>query len=107
MSDAQRVATSASALRIVLAGERLFALHGIDGVSLRTIALAAGSSNNSAVHYYFGSKGGLIGAIFEHRLPQLLSERRLLTIRCDPADVRSRFEAHYLPVLALAEAPDC
>ena len=107
MTDPQRVATSASALRIVLAAERLFALDGIDGVSLRTIALEAGSSNNSAVHYYFGSKGGLIGAIFEHRLPQLVSERRLLGTRCDPDDVRSRFAAHYLPVLTLAEAPDC
>ena len=107
MTDPQRVATSARELRIVLAAERLFALDGIDGVSLRTIALEAGSSNNSAVHYYFGSKGGLIGAIFEHRLPQLVNERRLLRTRCDPDDVRSRFAAHYLPVLALAEAPDC
>ena len=31
-------ARSASALRIVLAAERLFALHGIDGVSLRQIS---------------------------------------------------------------------
>jgi hypothetical protein len=39
-------------------------------------------------------------------LPQLLSERRLLAARCDPGDLRSRFEAHYLPVLNLAEATD-
>jgi AcrR family transcriptional regulator len=100
------VAKSASALRIVVAAERLFARHGIDGVSLRQISVDAGSSNNSAVHYYFGSKEGLIGAIFRHRLPQLLSERRLLAARCDPGDLRSRFEAHYLPVLNLAEATD-
>jgi len=96
-------ATSAS---IVVAAERLFAMHGIDGVSLRQISVEAGSSNNSAVHYHFGSKEGLIGAIFRHRLPQLISERRLLVARCDPDDVRSRLEAHVLPVLNLAEAPD-
>ena len=104
--DTADAAKSASALRIVIAAERLFARRGIDGVSLRQISVEAGSSNNSAVHYYFGSKEGLIGAIFRHRLPQLLSERRLLAARCDPGDLRSRFEAHYLPVLNLAEASD-
>src|SRR5947208_9346057 len=98
-------AKSASALRIVLAAERLFALHGIDGVSLRQISAESGSSNNSAVHYHFGSKDGLIAAIFQHRLPQLINERRLLTAQCDRDDLRSRFEAQYLPVLHLADAP--
>ncbi len=58
------------------------------------------------MHYHFGSKGGLIAAIFRHRLPQLISERELLAARCDPDDLRSRLEAHFLPVLRLAEAPD-
>ena len=80
--------TSASALRIVVAAERLFALHGIDGVSLRQIAVEAGSSNNSAVHYHFTSKEGLIRAIFQHRLPQIISERRMLGTHCDPDDLR-------------------
>jgi AcrR family transcriptional regulator len=100
------VVTSASALRIVVAAERLFALQGIDGVSLRQISAEAGSGNNSAVHYHFGSKDGLITAIFRHRLPQLLAERRMLVARCDPDDLRSRLEAHFLPLLHLAEATD-
>ncbi len=106
MNTTPTVVRSASALRIVVAAERLFALHGIDGVSLRQIAVEAGSSNNSAVHYYFASKEGLIRAIFQHRLPQIINERRMLAARCDPEDLRSRFEAHYLPVLGLAEAAD-
>lgn len=106
MSTADAPAPSASALRLVVAAERRFAEHGIAGVSLRQIAADAGSSNNSAVHYHFGSKYGLIAAIFRYRLPQIISERRLLTARCDPDDLRSRFEAHFLPVLAMAEAPD-
>jgi AcrR family transcriptional regulator len=97
---------SASALRLVLAAERLFALHGIDGVSLRQVAAEAGSANNSAVHYHFGSKDALVAAIFEHRLPQIVRERRLLATRGAPHDLRSRLEAHYLPVLTLAEATD-
>lgn len=106
MTIADTVAPSPSALRLVVAAERLFALHGIDGVSLRQIATEAGSANNSAVHYHFGSKQGLITAIFQHRLARLLSERRLLAAQCDRTDLRSRFEAHYLPLLMLAEATD-
>jgi AcrR family transcriptional regulator len=106
VSTLDAAAPSPSALRLVVAAERLFAQRGIDGVSLRQIAAEAGSANNSAVHYHFGSKQGLIVAIFRHRLPQLVSERRLLAARCDPDDLRSRFEAHFLPVLAMAEAPD-
>ena len=106
MTYADADAKSAGAVRIVLAAERLFAIHGIEGASLRQISIEAGFSNNSAVHYYFGSKEGLIAAIFRHRLPQLISERRLLARQCDAGDLRSRLEAHYLPVLNLAEATD-
>ena len=106
VTTADATVPSASALRLVLAAERLFARHGIDGVSLRQIAAEAGSGNNSAVHYHFGSKHGLIAAIFRHRLPQIISERRLLAARCDPDDLRSRFEAHFLPVLTMADATD-
>lgn len=106
VSTADAAVPSASALRLVVVAERLFAQYGIDGVSLRQIATDAGSGNNSAVHYHFGSKEGLIGAIFRHRLPQLINERRLLSASCDPDDLRSRLEAHFLPVLTLAESPD-
>jgi AcrR family transcriptional regulator len=97
---------SSSALRIVMTAERLFALHGIDGVSLRQIAIESGSANNSAVHYHFGSKNGLIQAIFRYRLSRIIEDRRLLLSRCDTSDLRSRFEAHNLPVFVLAEATD-
>ena len=106
MNSAVSTLPSASARRIVEVAERLFALHGIDGVSLRQIAAAAGTANNSAVNYHFGSKEGLISAIFQYRLPQLTSERKMLAARSDPDDLRSRFEAYYLPVLHIAEATD-
>ncbi len=58
--------------------ERLFAQHGIDGVSIRQILQAAGVANNSAVQYHFESKAGLVRAIFDHRAPYLAERRRLL-----------------------------
>lgn len=63
-------------LKIMAAAEWLFAEQGIEAVSLRQIAVAAGNGNNNAVKYYFGSKGGLIDAIFEHRVLQMEDVRR-------------------------------
>ena len=97
---------SASALQLVEAAERLFATHGIEGASLRQIAAEAGSLNHSAVTYHFGTKDGLVQAIFEHRLPQIIHERRLLRTRSRADDLRSRLEAQFLPILMLADAPD-
>jgi AcrR family transcriptional regulator len=53
--------------QILLAGEKLFARQGLEGTSLREIAVAAGHGNNNAVRYHFGSKEGLMQAIFEYR----------------------------------------
>ncbi|MER6988503.1 helix-turn-helix domain-containing protein [Saccharopolyspora hirsuta] len=60
---------------LLLAAERLFALHGIDGVSLRQIAAAAGQRNVAAAHYHFGDKAKLIGAIFTSRLAHIDQRR--------------------------------
>jgi AcrR family transcriptional regulator len=89
--------------QIVLAAERLFAAHGLDGVSLRQIGAAAGNANNSAVQYHFGSKDQLVRAIFEHRLPHLQERRRLLAEVRRPSDLRSWVECHVLPILEQGE----
>ncbi|HRO59668.1 MAG TPA: TetR family transcriptional regulator [Burkholderiaceae bacterium] len=52
---------------MLIAAERLFARDGTTGVSLRAIAREAGQRNTGAVHYYFGSREGVIEAIFEFR----------------------------------------
>jgi AcrR family transcriptional regulator len=48
---------------LLLMAIRLFAEHGIDRVSLKTISDAAGNRNKSAVGYHFVSKQGLIDAV--------------------------------------------
>ena len=78
--------------QIVLTAERLFAEHGIDGISLRQIGQAAGNANNSAVQYHFGTKDNLIQAIFEYRLPYLTRRRELLVAERRPASLRSWLE---------------
>ena len=89
--------------QLVTTAERLFALHGIDGVSLRQIGGAAGIANNSAVQYHFGSKGGLVRAILLHRLPHIIQRRKLLALRTAADDLRAVVEAHLLPVIEQAE----
>ncbi|MDV6271399.1 TetR/AcrR family transcriptional regulator [Rhodococcus globerulus] len=49
--------------RLMLAGERLFARDGIDRVRIRDLNDLAEVRNDSAVHYYFGSRDGLLEAI--------------------------------------------
>ena len=100
------VPVTATAQELLVTAERLFAEHGLDGVSLRQIAVEAGSANNSAVQYHFGSKDGLVEAIFAFRLGQLLQRRALLRARVADDDLRGHLEAHVLPLLELAESPD-
>ncbi|RYD90762.1 MAG: TetR/AcrR family transcriptional regulator, partial [Sphingobacteriales bacterium] len=51
-------------LQIMRTAESLFAQKGYDGASVRDIAEAAGV-NSAMISYYFGSKEGLIKALFE------------------------------------------
>src|SRR3546814_8146356 len=67
-----------AAPRILQAAEDCFGEHGIDAVSLRQIAIAAGQGNTAAVQYHFGSKEGLLEAIFQHRLPAIDQRRKAL-----------------------------
>jgi AcrR family transcriptional regulator len=105
-SGPQDAPTGATALQLLLTAERLFAQQGIAGVSLRTIASEAGSANKSAIQYHFGSKEGLLRAIFSYRLADLIQRRNLLRARVHPDDLRGRFEAHIVPLLELAESPN-
>ena len=57
--------------------ERLFAEHGLDGVSLRAINAEAGLSP-AALHYHFGNQQALVEALLERQMPVLMERRRLL-----------------------------
>ena len=53
-------------LRLIHAAIRLIAAKGIEGVSLRLVNREAGTKNNSALHYHFGDKQGLITATINY-----------------------------------------
>lgn len=54
--------------------ERLFAERGIERTSIRQLTAEA-KANLAAVSYHFGSKEGLVRAVFERRLKPLNEER--------------------------------
>ena len=95
------------ALPLLMAGERLFGAHGIDGVSIRQINVAAGMSNNSAVTYHFGDKAGFLTAICKWRMPQLLkaANEEYEKVVADGLrdDVSKLFEALIRPYVAIED----
>ncbi|MGD9506279.1 MAG: TetR/AcrR family transcriptional regulator [Syntrophobacteraceae bacterium] len=60
--------------KILDATEKLFAEKGLDGASMRDITEAAGV-NLASVNYHFGSKDGLMAAVFQRRLAPLMKAR--------------------------------
>lgn len=63
--------------RLLDAGERLFAAHGWNGVSIRTIAAEA-DVTLSALNYHFGEKENLLAEIFAARAAPIAAERMRL-----------------------------
>jgi AcrR family transcriptional regulator len=84
------------------AAERLFARHGLEGVSLRQISAAAGTRNNYAVQSHFGDAAGLIRAVLERRAAEMELRRAELMSRlvgAEEVSLRQLFEVIYLPIL--------
>lgn len=96
-----------SKVRIILAAEALFAGGGIDGVSLREIAVKAGQGNHFAVQYHFGTREALVQAIFMHRMQQMEETRARMLAEAEASgtlgDLRTLLEIIYLPQLELKD----
>lgn len=95
-------------LALMRAAEQLFAQQGVDRVSLREIAIAAGQRNVSAATYHFGSKRELIEAILErHSLPMQSSWKPLLEQDAQQAaSLHALLEAVVKPLVAKIDDAD-
>jgi len=71
---ARRASAVPRRTRILDAAERLFAARGFHGVSIRDITGAAGV-DVALANYHFGSKQGLLEAVFLRRAEDLNAER--------------------------------
>lgn len=94
--------------RLILAAEGLFAEHGIAGASLREIASRAGQGNHFAAQYHFGSREGLVRALFDFRMEQMEAARGTMLADAEAAgrldDARTLIEIVLLPQLDLQDA---
>jgi AcrR family transcriptional regulator len=82
-------ATSTRA-KLVAAGARHFAIDGIHGAQMRNIVREAGQANDSAVHYHFGSRAGLLLAICERHIAEMDPDRqRRLAVQGDDPDLET------------------
>ncbi|WP_067828298.1 TetR/AcrR family transcriptional regulator [Nocardia inohanensis] len=93
--------------RLLAAAERLLLTEPYDEVSVRGICTAAGA-NPAAVHYHFGSKEALVGALIEDRLGPLWADRLTAVTAAhadSPAAVPAVVDAVLAPFVELAADP--
>jgi AcrR family transcriptional regulator len=94
--------------RMILIGEVVFADNGIAGASMREIASKAGQRNHYAVQYHFGSREGLVKAIFDYRMQQMEPAREAMLARAENdgllTDARTLLDIVMLPQLDLEDA---
>ncbi|WP_322047545.1 helix-turn-helix domain-containing protein [Paraburkholderia sp. J67] len=93
-------------MRLKEEAQRLFALRGLEGVSIQDIISAAGQRNSASLRYYFGNKQELARELVVDGA-RLIDEDRQARVDRLEADggitVRGVLEALTLPMLGLAE----
>ena len=95
--------------RLISAAERLFAEHGIDGVSLREINRAAGAKNASALQYHFRDRDGLLRALIAKHRRDVEARRHAMLDAYEAEgrdDVRALAGALVRPMAAKLSDPD-
>lgn len=101
-------ATQSVRERILEVAERLFAEHGMSGVGLRAISAEA-QVNLASIAYHFGSKDGLLEALFAQRAEPIAQERLRLLAQCYEASAKPNLEdildAFLRPALVLGVQP--
>lgn len=94
--------------RILEVAERLFAEHGMTGVGLRAISAEA-NVNLASIAYHFGSKDGLLEALFAQRAAPIAQERLRLLALCSEGNktptLENILDAFLRPALTLGVEP--
>lgn len=95
---------------LIDAGERLIALRGLDGVTIKEITRAAGQRNESALQYHFGGLNGLMEAIVQRRTRAIDGLRNAHIDRLEAAgalnDARALAGCVVYPMIDLIRAAD-
>jgi AcrR family transcriptional regulator len=106
-----RAASADTVEDLLSTAERLFAERGVANVALTQIVAESGQKNRSALHYHFGSRGGVLSAVMDRRLASI-NARRLALLEALPPDspavavVRANIAALALTVVDERWGPD-
>ena len=95
--------------RILAAAEKLFATHGVDGVSLREITRVSGTRNTVGLQYHFKDRNGVLRAILTKHLVDVDARRHALLDQCESdggGDLRAMTAALVMPSAAKLTDPD-
>jgi AcrR family transcriptional regulator len=96
------VAQTATPERLLDAAERLLAVHGPAGTSVRDVLRLAGVPNAAAVGYYFGDKAGLVTAVERRVVDEVLDHReRVLRGLPGSPDVETLVDGWVRPIVVL------
>ncbi len=91
--------------RILDSAERLFAEHGVDATSLRSIIEDA-RVNLAAIHYHYHSKQDLLDAVLMRRLEPVNRLRLEMLYSCgEKPTLEAVLEAFYAPALRVKSKP--
>ena len=107
--DSSAAATAPTPERLINAAERLFAEHGIDGISLREINRVAGARNASALQYHFRDRDGLLRAVMAKHHGEVEARRHAMLDACEAdgrPDVRTLAGALVRPLAAKLDDAD-
>lgn len=106
MTKALRKAQAGAREQIKLAARRLFAIRGIDGVSVREIVEASGQKNHGSLSYYFGTKEALVRELVADGAKLIDMRRNAFLDRLEaaggPSSVRDAVEALVYPSIGLS-----
>jgi AcrR family transcriptional regulator len=97
--------SKATRARIIKAAARVFAEHGYEGASIRSIVTKA-DVNQAAINYHFGSKEGLYRAVLKLALHSLQADALAPPIKADfsrEAALRAFVQRQLRPMLARDE----
>ncbi|HHI79549.1 MAG TPA: TetR/AcrR family transcriptional regulator [Planctomycetes bacterium] len=104
--------TPSARTRILDAAERIFAEQGVDAASLRRITREA-EANIAGVHYYFGSKNGLVLEVYR-RLIRPVNKKRLSLLDQarasageDPIPLPELVKIFFIPPLLICYQEHC
>ena len=101
--------TTSTRERLIDTAERLYARHGLEATSLRSITAEAGA-NLAAIHYHFGSKRALTQEVFSRRLAPINRERLAMLDEAEAeggaVSLGSILEAFLGPALRRSVEPD-